>query len=143
MGAAVEGWAHERIVATHGWLDRLLPYKHYTAYTDWQRPAGTTEDGIERQKLMNTTAIEKGGRFTAEDLVAVWVRDLQPARMVYKQEPFDQTLLEMARAEPARGGRDRALWLDEAEREIRTVLAQGVEPEQAGDLLRELEHLKP
>jgi len=52
-------------------------------------------------------------------------------------------LLEMARAEPARGGRDRALWLDEAEREIRTVLAQGVEPEQAGDLLRELEHLKP
>lgn len=98
MGAAVEGWTHERIVEAYGWLDRLLPYKHYTAYTDWQRPAGTTEDGIERQKLMNTTAIAKGGRFTAEDLVAVWVRDLQPERMVYKQEPFDQTLLEMARS---------------------------------------------
>jgi ADP-ribosylglycohydrolase len=98
MGAAVEGWPHERIVETYGWLDRLLPYKHYTSYTDWQRLPGTTEDGIERQKLMNTTAIEKGGRFTAEDLVATWVRDLKPERMVYKQEPFDQTLLEMAAA---------------------------------------------
>jgi len=98
MGAAVEGWPHERIVETYGWLDRLLPYRHYVAYTDWQRLPGTTEDGIERQKLMNTTAIEKGGRFTAEDLVATWLRDLKPERMVYKQEPFDRTLLEMARA---------------------------------------------
>ncbi|MEN6478768.1 MAG: ADP-ribosylglycohydrolase family protein [Anaerolineales bacterium] len=98
MGAAVEGWSHDRIVETYGWLDRLLPYKHYTSYTDWQRQPGTTEDGIERQKLMNTTAMEKGGRFTAEDLVATWLRDLKPERMVYKQEPFDQTLLEMARA---------------------------------------------
>ena len=42
MGAAVEGWSHDRIVETYGWLDRLLPYKHYTSYTDWQRQPGTT-----------------------------------------------------------------------------------------------------
>ncbi len=28
-------------------LDQSLPYKHYTAYTDWLRPAGTTADGTE------------------------------------------------------------------------------------------------
>lgn len=98
MGAAVEGWSRERIAEQYGVLDRLLPYKHYTAYTDWARPAGTTEDGIERQKLIATAIIEKQERILAHDLVAVWLRDLQPERMTYKQEPFDRSLLEMARA---------------------------------------------
>jgi ADP-ribosylglycohydrolase len=98
MGAAVEGWSRERIRETHGFLDRLLPYKHYTSYTDWQRPAGTTEDGIERQKLIATAIIEKQDRILAHDLVAVWIRDLDPERMVFKQERFDASLLELARA---------------------------------------------
>ena len=34
MGAAVEGWSPEQIREKHGYLDRLLPYKHYTADTD-------------------------------------------------------------------------------------------------------------
>jgi ADP-ribosylglycohydrolase len=79
-------------------LDKLLPYRHYTDYTDWDRPAGTTEDGIERQKLIATAIIEKQGRILAHDLVAVWVRDLDPDKMVYKQERFDRSLLELARA---------------------------------------------
>ena len=33
MGAAVEGWTRERIKETHGYLDRLVPYKHYTGHT--------------------------------------------------------------------------------------------------------------
>jgi ADP-ribosylglycohydrolase len=98
MGAAVEGWSRERIREEHGFLDRLLPYSHYTAETKWERPPGTTEDGIERQKLMATAIIEKGDRILAHDLVGVWVRDLDPERMKYKQEPFDRSLLEMARA---------------------------------------------
>ncbi|MBN1402427.1 MAG: ADP-ribosylglycohydrolase family protein, partial [Anaerolineae bacterium] len=53
MGAAVEGWSPERIAETYGFVDRLLPYKHYTNRgIDWERLPGTTEDGIERQKLM-------------------------------------------------------------------------------------------
>ena len=48
MGAPVEGWLPERIKETRGFVDTLLPYKHYTSYTDWYRPPGTTEDGIER-----------------------------------------------------------------------------------------------
>lgn len=98
MGAAVEGWSREQIAAEHGYLDRLLPYRHYTAETDWTRLPGTTEDGIERQKLIATAIIEKPGRIMAHDLVAVWLRDLQPDRMKYKQEPFDRSLLELARA---------------------------------------------
>jgi ADP-ribosylglycohydrolase len=98
MGAAVEGWSPERIKETHGFVDRLLPYRHYTAYTDWHRPPGTTEDGIERQKLIATAIIEKGDRILAHDLVRVWVRDLDPDKMLFKQERFDRSLLELARA---------------------------------------------
>ena len=98
MGAAVEGWSVERIEKTHGRLATLESYKHYTSITDWQRPPGTTEDGIERQKLMATAIIEKPGRIAAHDLVGVWLRDLDPERMKYKQEAFDRSLLELARA---------------------------------------------
>lgn len=98
MGAAVEGWSAERIEREHGTLEKLLPYKHYTDVTDWQRPPGTTEDGIERQKLIAKAILEKGGRIQAHDLLAVWKRDLDPAKMLYKQEAFDRSLLELARA---------------------------------------------
>lgn len=96
MGAVVEGWSRERIRETYGYLDRLLPYRHYPP--EWERPAGTTEDGIERQRLIATAIIEKQDRILAHDLIAVWLRDLDPERMAYKQEPFDRSLLEMARA---------------------------------------------
>jgi ADP-ribosylglycohydrolase len=98
MGAAVEGWMPERIRETYGFVDRLLPYKHYTDITDWERPPGTTEDGIARQKLIATAIIEKQDRIMAHDLVRVWLRDLEPERMKYKQERFDRSLLELARA---------------------------------------------
>jgi len=62
------------------------------------RPPGTTEDGIERQKLIATAIIEKKDRILAHDLVAVWVRDLDPAKIIYKQERFDRSLVELARA---------------------------------------------
>jgi ADP-ribosylglycohydrolase len=95
MGAVVEGWPAEKVRSTYGVLDKLLPYKHYIEFTDWQRPAGTTEDGIERQKLIATAIIEKKGRILAGDLAAVWVRDLDPKKMVFKQEPFDKSLREL------------------------------------------------
>jgi len=98
MGAAVEGWSRERISETYGSLDKLVSYRHYTNLIDWERPPGTTEDGIERQKLITTAIIEKQERISPEDLVAVWLRDLDPARMIYKQEQFDRTLVELARA---------------------------------------------
>ncbi len=98
MGAPVEGWTREKIKETYDYLDRLLPYRHYAEYTDWTRPAGTTEDGIERQKLIATAIIDKQDRVLAQDVLAVWVRDIDAAQIVYKQEPFDKSLLELARA---------------------------------------------
>jgi len=98
MGAAVEGWMPERIKKEHGYLEALHSYKHYTRITDWQRPPGTTEDGIARQKLIATAIIEKQGRIKAHDLVQVWLRDLDVERMKFKQERFDRSLLELAQA---------------------------------------------
>ncbi len=97
FGAPVEGWPYEKVRAEHGFLSRLLPYRHYVEETNWVRPAGTTEDGIERQKLIATAIMEKKDRILAQDLVRVWLRDLKPEKMRYKQEVFDRSLLEMAR----------------------------------------------
>ena len=109
MGAAVEGWSREKIRQTHGFLQELVGYKHYTRETDWMREPGTTEDGIERQKLIATAIIEKQDRIRAHELVAIWLRDLDREKMRYKQESFDGSLLELARAgvPPAELGR---LW---------------------------------
>ena len=98
MGAAVEGWSRDRIKETYGRLESLESYKHYRDVTDWQRLPGSTEDGIERQKMVATAIIEKKDRILAHDFVRVWVRDLDPAKVVYKQERFDLSLLELARA---------------------------------------------
>ena len=60
MGAAVECWTWQDIEKKHGRLDRLLEYEHYN--NGWKRPPGTTEDGIERQKLMATAIIASNER---------------------------------------------------------------------------------
>lgn len=96
MGAVVEGKPHAYTEATYGTLDRLYPYEHYD--NGWVRPAGTTEDGIERQKMMSTAIIEKGDRINAEDLRAIWLRDMNPAAPGNISEPFEATLLAMAKA---------------------------------------------
>jgi ADP-ribosylglycohydrolase len=105
----MEGSSREGIRAAHGFLNTLLPYRHYTDETEWQRLPGTTEDGIERQKLIATAIIEKQDRILPHDLVRVWLRDLDPEKMKYKQERFDRSLLQLARAgvPPAELGR---LW---------------------------------
>jgi ADP-ribosylglycohydrolase len=96
MGAPVEGWDRERIAKEYGVLDRLLPYEHYR--NGWMRPPGTTEDGIERQKLMLTAIIEKQDRITAEDVVRIWLRDIKPESEGMVSEPFESTLLAISRA---------------------------------------------
>jgi len=93
MGAVVEGWPYERIESTYGALDRLLPYG-----SRWKREAGTTEDGVERQKLMITAILEKQDRVTAEDVRRIWVRDIRPEGIGMISEPFEAKLLAMAKA---------------------------------------------
>ncbi|NIP28819.1 MAG: hypothetical protein GWN67_06650 [Phycisphaerae bacterium] len=96
MGAAVEGWDMDRIAKKYGIFDKLVAYHHYNV--DWDHPAGSTEDGIERQKLMCTAIIEKQDRITAEDLVKTWVKVLDPNKMKYMTEAFDRQLLAHAKS---------------------------------------------
>lgn len=95
MGAPVEGWPYERIEKQHGTLNRLLPYEHYR--NGWVREPGTTEDGVERQKLMITAIMEKQDRVTAEDVRKIWVRDIKPESAGKVSEPFEAILLAMAK----------------------------------------------
>jgi ADP-ribosylglycohydrolase len=96
MGAPVEGWPYDRIEREHGLLDKLLPYSHY-GRKDWVREPGTTEDGIERQKLMIAAIIEKQDRINAEDLRRAWVDHMNPNAPGLISEPFEGPLLAMAK----------------------------------------------
>ena len=94
MGAAVEGWMPERIKEVHGFVDRLMPYKHYQYRgIDWERMPGTTEDGIERQKLMTQAIITKQDRITAEDLYKTVVDVTDLDKIWYMTEPGDIRVL--------------------------------------------------
>ena len=97
MGAVVEGWSWERIEKEYGTLDKLLPYHHYGKSNDWVREPGTTEDGVERQKLMITAIIEKQDRINAEDLRRAWVDHMNPNEAGLVSEPFEGALLTMAK----------------------------------------------
>jgi ADP-ribosylglycohydrolase len=96
MGAAVEGWDMDRIAKQYGIFDKFVAYHHYDV--DWDHPAGSTEDGTERQKLMCTAIIEKQDRITADDLVKTWVKVLDPEKMKYMTEAFDRQLLAEAKS---------------------------------------------
>jgi ADP-ribosylglycohydrolase len=98
MGAAVEGWSADRIVETYGFVDRFLPYKHYTYRgVDWERMPGTTEDGIERQKLFCRAIIAKQDRITAEDVAKVMAEVVDPDKMWYMSEPDDIKLVKFVK----------------------------------------------
>lgn len=97
MGAPNEGHSYERIEQDFGTLDKLLPYHHYVTSNNWMREAGTTEDGIERQKLMITAILEKKDRINAEDLRRSWVDHMNPKAGGLVSEPFEQNLLAMAK----------------------------------------------
>ncbi|RPJ50509.1 MAG: hypothetical protein EHM21_04840, partial [Chloroflexi bacterium] len=99
MGAAVEGWHADKIVATYGFLEKLMPYTHYSYRgITWERQPGTTEDGIERQKLMCQAIIEKQDRITVEDLARVAVERVDPDKMWYMSEPDDIKLVQFLKA---------------------------------------------
>jgi len=96
MGAGVEGWSWQDIDAKFGILEDFKTYKHYD--TGWERLPGTTEDGIERQKFMITAIMEKKDRVTAEDVRAMWLRDMKDTAAGTVSEPFEGILLAMARS---------------------------------------------
>jgi len=97
MGAPIEGSSWEKIEKEYGTLAKLLPYHHYGNSNNWIREPGTTEDGVERQKLMITAIIEKQDRINAEDLRKAWVDHMNPNAAGLISEPFEGALLSMAK----------------------------------------------
>ena len=96
MGAAVEGEPYAKTEATYGTLQTLEPYEHYD--NGWLCTPGTTEDGIERQKMIITAMLTKQDRVNAEDVRTVWLRDMNPLAPGNVSEPFEAALLAMAKA---------------------------------------------
>lgn len=92
MGAITEcNLTQERVEEVFGLLDTFLPYVHYG--DKWAHPAGATEDGGERFKLMCTAIIEKQGRIDAADLAKIWIRDCEIEDMYHMTQPYDRILL--------------------------------------------------
>lgn len=99
MGAAVEGWTWRSIQETHGRLERLLDYEHYD--NGWTRPPGTTEDGIERQRVFLRAIRRSQGLPTADDVAAVWRDEVDAEKAAWCMEPFDRRLIRLAKASVA------------------------------------------
>lgn len=91
MGAATEyNWSQERIESIFGLVDDFKPYVHYD--DSWTHPAGATEDGGERHKLMCTAIIEKQDRINYQDLKEVWLRDCEIEDMYHMTQNYDRVL---------------------------------------------------
>jgi hypothetical protein len=96
MGAVTEyNWDQQRLEATFGLLDEFKPFVHYD--DPWTHPAGATEDGGERHKLMCTAIMEKQDRIDAHDLIRVWLRDCDIEDMYHMTQPYDRYLLSYAK----------------------------------------------
>jgi len=101
MGAIVEGWPYDAVESKYGTLEELLPYEHYG--NGWTRDPGTTEDGVERQKLMITAIMKKNDRVNAEDVRSVWRTEIKVDAPGNVSEPFEGELLAIAKSKiPAR-----------------------------------------
>jgi ADP-ribosylglycohydrolase len=91
-----EGLPWQEIEKRYGTVDHMMGYQDY--HNGWDREPGTTEDGAERQKFMITAIMEKKDRVTAEDVRAMWVRDMNPAAAGMISEPFERDLLNLAKS---------------------------------------------
>jgi ADP-ribosylglycohydrolase len=91
-----EGLDWQEIQAKYGTIDRMTAYQDY--HNGWTREPGTTEDGVERSKMMSTAIIEKKDRVTAEEVRKIWVRDMKPEAAGMISEPFEGVLLAMAKS---------------------------------------------
>jgi ADP-ribosylglycohydrolase len=74
----------------------LLPYEHYN--NGWRREPGTTEDGIERQRVFLRAIRRAAGRITAQDVAAVWREEVNADEAKWCMEPFDRYLIGLAKA---------------------------------------------
>jgi len=96
MGAFTEyNYPQEQLYEIFGMVDDFYPFVHYS--DTWSHPAGATEDGGERHKLICTAIMEKQDRINANDLIEVWLRDCEIENMYHMTQPYDRYLLGYAK----------------------------------------------
>lgn len=96
MGAVTEyNWDQQRCQSTFGLLEDFKPFVHYG--DSWTHPAGATEDGGERHKLICTAIMEKQDRISYNDLIDVWLRDCEIENMNHMTQNYDRVLLSFAK----------------------------------------------
>lgn len=106
LGDPVEGWTVEEIEATYGWLDFLDSREEGGK----ELPPGTTEDGIERQKLQILSIIDHNGPITSQELANTWL------------EYIDADMF----------GKDRGFLAGQQDRIHFELIAAGIPPEDSG-----------
>lgn len=77
MGAPTEHHPWRAIEDEYGFVTDFYPWTQpFPGHENYLFVAGTTEDGVERQKLMIAAIKEKGDRITAEDVKNSWVKNM-------------------------------------------------------------------
>jgi ADP-ribosylglycohydrolase len=98
MGVPVEGWDYRKIAYKYVLLQEMQSRR---VIKGTLLVAGSTEDGIERQKYMYLAIIEKQDRITANDLVGTWLKVINDEKlegMKQMTEQFDRDLMATAKA---------------------------------------------
>ena len=106
MGAVPEGMTWQSLKEKYGYLDKLLPFAQgmnmeifkTRENTFYYGPAGTTEDGVERQRLMILAVRDKNGRVTANDIRDSWVKYMNPGSFGKISMQFEEILYMLAKA---------------------------------------------
>ena len=77
MGAPTEHHSWKQIEEEYGFVVDYVPWvQPFPGMENYRFVPGTTEDGVERQKLMIAAIREKGDRVTAEDVKNSWIKNM-------------------------------------------------------------------
>ncbi len=85
-----------QVEKVYGYLDYFIPYVH-NRNVKWAHPAGGTEDGIERHKLLCTAIVEKMDNITAEDVRKTWIEHCDLRDMYFLTQPYDRVIARFAK----------------------------------------------
>ena len=85
-----------QIEKVYGHLDYFIPYVH-NRDIKWAHPAGGTEDGIERHKLLCSAIADKMDNITAEDVRKTWIEQCDLRDMYYLTQPYDRVIARFAK----------------------------------------------
>jgi len=109
MAMSTEHMSIEQVEANYGFLnemrdtvqsERVFRWTHgpLTRKNHYAFCAGSTEDGIERQKLIADAIIQKNGRITIQDLAESWLRNIKEEHFGYALHWSDKPYYEMLKA---------------------------------------------